>query len=350
MAGVGDDSVLIGNGGVTDDEIQQLDPTPIDPPEPEGDDHDEGEGHEAEGEERQTTVDEELDAASNDAEREKIRARRRQERADKRQRAKDKSAAQERRISDLTAQNKGLEGRLLAIEKTQHSTTVAQLSVAEEQADTAIEQLMAAKVNATNAKDGPAMLEAERRIDAIKAHKKTLSDAKEKLERQVPQAPKQQPPASLVEQATKFRRENPWFVDTNQPNTNQDSRLVSAVDNQLLAEGWDPATPAYWEELRTRAGKYLPDRFKKGAQGGAQSAQGSDNPAMGSGSGAPTKRSPVAGGGGGGATGARTGVVQSKLSEARVQAIKDVGKWDDPVLRKKAIEAYQKYDRENARN
>jgi hypothetical protein len=57
----------------------------------------------------------------------------------------------------------------------------------------------------------------------------------------------------------------------------------------------------------------------------------------------------VAGGGAGGASGASTGGRQTQLSAARVQAIKDVGKWDDVVLRNKAIKAYQDYDKANNR-
>lgn len=348
MAGVGEDTVLIGNGTPSEDEIHQLaPPAPIDPPEGSEEGH-EGEEHENEGDdERRTTEDTELDAASTEVEREKIRARRRQERLDKRQRAKDKAAAQERRIADLSTQNKTLESRILSIEQANHGTVLAQLNVAAEQADQAVEQLLVAKTNASIAKDAPAVIEAERRIRAIETHKKTLIDAKEKMERQAPATPRQQPPPGLVEQAMKFRKENPWYVDTNLPNSNQDSRLVSAVDNQLISEGWDPATPAFWEELKSRAGKYLPERFKKGAQGGAQGAGTPDNPSQGSGSGAP-RRSPVAGGAGG-ASSASTGGRQTQLSAQRVQAIKDVGKWDDPLLRAKAIKAYQDYDKANPR-
>jgi hypothetical protein len=38
------------------------------------------------------------------------------------------------------------------------------------------------------------------------------------------------------------------------------------------------------------------------------------------------------------------------LSRERVQAIKDAGKWDDPIARSKAIKAYAAYDKQNRNN
>lgn len=343
MAGVGDDTVLIGYGGITSDEISQLaPPEPVEKNELE-DNHEDlpDDGRE---DERRTAVDEELDAASNDAEREKIRARRKQERIDKRKRLKDRSEAQERRVADLQATNKRLEERLLNIEKQNHSTTMAQLNVAVEQTDQALEQLRIAEVNATNAKDGPAMLEAKKRIEAIMVHKQTLIDAKSKVEKQVPAAPRESAPQEVIEQATAFRRKHPWFVDKNK---DLDSQILSNIDNAMLKEGWDPRSPSYWTELETRGAKYLPDRFKKASEGGDGGGGAPDNQGQGSGSGA-TRRSTTVGGGSGGATRSVGGGRQAELSAGRVQALKDANKWDDPVLRAKGIKAYQDYDKEHA--
>jgi hypothetical protein len=44
----------------------------------------------------------------------------------------------------------------------------------------------------------------------------------------------------------------------------RDSRRVLMLDNEIANEGFDPATPEYWEELETRMREVLPKKFEDG--------------------------------------------------------------------------------------
>lgn len=86
---------------------------------------------------------------------------------------------------------------------------------------------------------------------------------------QQPQVQQQRPvPLRPVAQAykTQFMEQHSWFKPGG---ADLDSRVLTNIDNDITAEGYDPATPAYWDELSDRAGKYLPHRFNgDGAQDG----------------------------------------------------------------------------------
>lgn len=361
------DHVMVGDGGITEDDIRLLStPVPDDqgktpntpaagnegepvqrqeiaPVEkPEGDPVDD---HEVEDDdERSTTVDEELDAAQNESEREAIRARRRQERQTKRQRAKERQDMMARQIKDLKAQNNKLSKQVEAIVQVNHSGQIAQLQSAEAQADGVINQLEAAKAAAVTANDGLRAVEADRKIREVMDYKTRLVAAREQAEVQAKKPQQQHLDPDMISHADNFRKENPWFKGVGAPD--EHSKIIAALDNQLFSEGWDPATPEYWKELRTRGAKYLPDRFNKG---GAQPQGGSYNATQGTGSQGSSRnnRSPVVGGNSGASASQPGGSRTTQLSAGRVQAIRDAGKWDNVTERNKMIRAYQQYDKEH---
>ena len=119
-------------------------------------------------------------------------------------------------------------------------------------------------------------------------------------------------------------RKNKWY-DPQARDT--DSRIAKVIDQDLAAEGWDPADPEYWEELDNRLSARLPHRYA--AKTGKE----------------PKRPGPTAS--------ARTANPSGKsantitLSRDRVQAIKDAGAWDDPVRRNKMIKAYANFDKQN---
>lgn len=118
---------------------------------------------------------------------------------------------------------------------------------------------------------------------------------------------------------------NSWY-DPNGKNT--DSKIAIKIDEELVEEGWDPTSEEYWEELDTRLSQYLPHQYKNQQTGGNAKAR---------------PRSPVTGSGRESAPAARPG--EYRLSPDRVKAIKEAGKWDNPVERQKMIRRYAEYDR-----
>lgn len=339
------------DASASDLEVQELDKV-LNPEQPKQDlvdeEHDDGDlldGDPSGEEERTGRVDQELEDAPDEAAREVIRAKRRLERQNKKQRARDKIQTLERRLADEKQQRINVEARLQNLERTNLSGQMAQLNQAEVQAEQTESQLTAAIAEASAKNDGATVAEATRRLVQLQSFKTQITAAKTNLEQQASKPPQRHLDPNMVAHADAFRKRNSWYKGTNA--TDEHSRIVSAVDATMFNEGWDPSTEAYWEELEARASKYIPERFNKG---GAPTNRGSYNSGDGKGSGAGTRRSPVAGAGGSSGSSQPGGVRTFQLSEARVRAMKDSGAWDDPVRKAKLIKDYAAYDKEHPKS
>jgi hypothetical protein len=140
--------------------------------------------------------------------------------------------------------------------------------------------------------------------------------------------------------AKEFIQDNPWY---DMQGKDEDSAIVLAIDGALMREGFKPDSEEYWDELRDRAARRLPERFKQterrndhGEERAAreeprQQRQTRGGPTIGSG----REHAP---------TSTRTEVY---VSPERKQALIDAGVWDDPVLRQKYVKRYAEYDRNN---
>ena len=119
-------------------------------------------------------------------------------------------------------------------------------------------------------------------------------------------------------------KKNTWY-DPQARDT--DSRIAKVVDQELAADGWDPADPEYWDELDNRLTARLPHRYSAKTGNSAKRVS-------------PTASSRVAN-----SSGKTNNTIT--LSRERVQAIKEAGTWDDPVRRSKMIKAYAEFDKQN---
>jgi hypothetical protein len=261
-----------------------------------------------------------------DEEREAIREARREERKLKKELKKQRDLSAKNKISMLERHNEELARRLAAVENTAASYQFAQVDKAIEDEATRVEYAKMKLVQAAQANDGAAQVEyleqlqdAKTKLAQIQAYKKQqLEEAKR---------PKQNVPNEISNEvqknATKWLKGNKWY-DPQARDT--DSKIAKVIDQDLAAEGWDPAEPEYWEELDNRLSARLPHRYS--AKGNSVKRAN------------PTASSRTANPSGNSAT-------TITLSRERVQAIKDAGKWDDPAARSKAIKAYAEYDRQN---
>ena len=280
--------------------------------------HEEG-GEDHQEEEATAKVDSELDEAADDTERDEIRARRKAERKSRAQKHRDKIEAMERNLAALTAQNHELQQKMGSIQDSNVGSQLAQVDAAINQANQAAEHFKNIIAQAGARNDGRAMAEATEYMIASRERAKELTAFKQNATRAI-NAPKPLNPA-LISKSQQFLGKNTWYGG---PTSNDpDSKVLTALDNSLTAEGWDATSDAYWTELENRAKKYLPHRTAA----------------------APvrTPRNPVAGGNTSGATGERTGTFQ--LSPDRVAAIKSAGMWDDIATRNKMIKSYRDFDK-----
>jgi hypothetical protein len=260
--------------------------------------------------------------------REKIREARREERKLKKELVKQREVSAKHKITALERRNEELAKRLAAVENTAASYQFAQIDKAVEDEATRVEYAKMKMVQAAQAGDINAQMEY---LDQLTDAKQRLNEAQhyKKQQLEAAKSPKQNVPnpvsTEVQQNATGWLKRNSWF-DPQARDT--DSRIAKVVDQELVADGWDPSDPEYWDELDNRLSARLPHRY---------TAKGGNNQRRSAG---PTASSRVAN-----TASSKPGTIT--LSRERVNAIKDAGAWDDVTKRNKMIRAYAQYDREN---
>lgn len=257
-------------------------------------------------------------------EREAIRERRRKEKLERKQRRDEAIKRDKLEMDFLRKRNDDLERRLTAQEQRAHQGDLNALD--QQMAQAAKEAEMAEKViaKAVAAGNGDDVTQAMRYRDQALARIQQLQAKKQSA--QAPQAAPKIDDRTL-QHAQEFMRENPWY---DLQGRNEDSKIVIAIDQTLMGEGFDPTSPDYWSELRKRAARRLPERFGQVKEAREPRAP-RGGPAVGSGK----EHAP---------TSTRKEVY---ISPERKQALIEAGVWDDPVLRMKYVKRYAEYDRNN---
>lgn len=256
-----------------------------------------------------------------DHEREAIRERRRLEKVERRERREKAIIRDKTELEFLRKRNEDLERRITGVEQHTFQTSLSQLDAniaqARREADMA-ERVIAKAVEAGNGSD---VTQAMRYRDQAFQRIQQLSTVKQ-------QASPPKPTATLDERtahyAREFLKENTWY---DQSGKSEESAIVLAIDQNLAREGFRSDTEEYWQELRTRAARRLPERFKPVS--GERTPRG--GPAVGSGK----EHAPAS---------TRQEIM---VSPDRKQAMIDAGVWDDPTLRARYIKRYAEYDRQH---
>lgn len=264
------------------------------------------------------------DDSEAEKEREAIRERRRQEKQERKVRRDEAIKRDKIELDFLRKRNDDLERRLTAQEQKSHQLDLNGLDAQLKQA--AYEAEMAEKViaKAVEAGNGDDVAQAMRYRDQAIQRAQQLQWQKQQAAQRP--APQQAPIDDVtMSYAKEFMDENPWY-DTQ--GRNEESAIVLAIDQALSKDGFDPRTEDYWVELRRRASKRLPEKFRQ-AKGESREARG--GPAVGSG----REHAPAS---------TRKEIY---ISPERKQALIEAGVWDDPVLRLKYVKRYAEYDRQN---
>ncbi len=264
-----------------------------------------------------------------DAEREAIRERRRLEKLDRKER-RDKAISRDKLELDfLRKRNDDLERRLTGVEQRTQQTD---LNTLDTQLRASINEVdMAEKVisKAIAAGNGDDVTQALRFRDQAMARANQLNLLKQQASQPAPQrAPEVD--NMTMHYAQEFMKENPWY---DVQGRDEDSAIVLAVDQALVKDGFNPQTEEYWAELRKRAARRMPDKFKNPAapRENGEKREPRGGPAVGSG----REHAPS------------TTRREVYISPERKQALIDAGVWEDPVLRMKYVKRYAEYDRAN---
>jgi len=253
----------------------------------------------------------------------------RDQRTKRRQLQKQAKERSQRELQLLREQNADLMRRMHAIEGNTLSQNAAAIDSRMNEAFNEVRQAEIIIAKAVEAGNGEDVAVAMRLRDEAKLRAEQLQNAKQRVEQVAQQAQQPQSDPRVVDYARQWIDANPWY----DPNgRDEDSMVTKAVDNALAAEGWNPASADYWQELTRRVSSRI-----SSDDDGAPAAR---NQA------APRRKAPPTG------TTREHAPVSTKnevvVTAERKQAMIDAGVWDDPVARTRYLKAYQTYDRENA--
>jgi hypothetical protein len=275
--------------------------------------------------------DERVASSNEDDERDAIRERRRVEKQDRKQRREEAIKRDKLELDFLRKRNDDLERRVSVQEQRTYSLDLsafdAAMAKAANEADMA-ERVIAKAVAAGNGDD---VTQAMRYRDQAFARIQQLNFQKQQVAQQRPQP--QQIDDMTLRYAQEFIKENPWY---DAQGRDEDSAIVIAIDQSLAKDGFDPRSSDYWDELRKRAARRLPDKF--GSEGkSSRRAEDKSEPRR------EPRGGPVVGSGREHApTSTRKEIY---ISPERKQALIEAGVWDDPMLRSRYVKRYAEYDR-----
>ncbi len=277
-------------------------------------------------EEEEARLGESEEESEDDEDRQK-KTRRKEERKTRRQRqkkAKERTAVE---VEFLRKRNEDLERRFSEVESRVGHTQASTIShnIAQVKRDIRLADDVMAK--AVEDHKGQAMVEAQGIRDNLRDKLHELTYAHKQLSTPA-QPQREEVDPRITSQARKFVESHPWW-DPN--NGDEDSRIVTAIDNSLTGEGYNPTSQDYWDELADRVERRLPHHFeseelepksKRKKQGGPSFRTGGRE--------RPLKKNEI------------------YISPERKEALMEVGAWDDPVLRQKYLKNYAKYDKEHS--
>lgn len=278
-----------------------------------------------------TNKEENADADDNheDDDAEAKREARRKERKERRQRQRDREEQSRRELAAEREARRMLEDRLAAIERRNASGELAQLDNAITQTQQAYNHFKEQIRLGQEQSNGQMVAEATEKMMLAGQRMQQLGNIKSAYQQ------RQSAPPPLDERVRsnvqRFQSRHTWY---RADSSDSDSAILRTLDNAVAAEGYNPATEAYWKELENRIKKYLPHRIKSGKV----TTTGDDEITE------PKPRSVVTGSGRENQTG-KKGVY--KLSAERVKALKEAGVWEDPEKRSDAIKRYREYDKAN---
>ena len=296
-------------------------------------DNDQADDNDDDGDDDRSIRNDEEDDDSDDQEdeREAIRERRRLEKQERKQRRDEAIKRDKLELDFLRKRNDDLERRISGVELRTHQADLSQYDSAIAQAANEIEMAEKVIAKAVANGNGDDVTKALRYRDEAAARIQQLQFQKQQTAQQRPAQPGLDD--RVMYHAQEFMRENPWY---DAQGRDEDSAIVLAIDQALAKDGYDPTSEDYWDELRARAGRRLPERFGEAKAPRKERAAREERtprggPAVGSG----REHAPAS---------TRKGVY---VSPERKAALIEAGVWDDPVLRAKYVKRYAEYDKLN---
>ena len=228
-------------------------------------------------------------------------------------------AEKDERLALLQRQNQELMERLSVIEHRTHANDIAQIDKAMQDGELRVRYAKMKLAEAVQAQDGQAAAQANEMLLDERQKLQSLKNFKQRAVQ--PQQKSSIPDAGTQRQIAAWMERNSWFDPERK---DMDSKIAKQIDEQLHAEGWNPATSDYWDEMDNRLRRYLPHRYNDVHEESSSRRK---------------PRSPVTSSGRENASSAG-GRQSFELTTEQVRAMKDAGFWDDPKKRLSMIKRY----------
>ena len=266
---------------------------------------------------------------------EELRAAKRNRRRAKKDLVRKTNQEKDVRLQALQRENEEFKRRLSQLERNTKAEHVVRIDKNIEDAQTRLEYAKMKIAEATQNQDGQGMVDAQLLLqnasDEVRQLKQMRNQADQELKR--PQQNNAQDPA-IARRANEWVRRNSWYDSSLR---DPDSKVAKKMDELMVAQGWNPTDPDYWDELDSRLQKELPHRYNDRNDDEKRNVRRPRN---------------VVGSAGREASASYGGSNRSQfvLSPERVKAMKDAGAWDNPERKAKMIKQFMAYDRANRNN
>lgn len=262
--------------------------------------------------------------------------RRRVENKSRRSRQKEARERDQKELRFLRTRNETVEKQLNELSQRQTQTETSQIDGRISQLDNAIRSADDVYAKAISAGEGEDAAEARRIGDTLKEQRTGLKSYKE----QMSAAPAEEgPDPMLVENVREWHGRNKWFDFGRR---DEDSAIAGAIDDMMVRDGWDPKRSEYYDELDKRVARRLPHLHEGSKDGdGQEDSQDKEHQEE------EVKKT----GGPRFRVGGRERSLKSNevhISKDRREAMEEAGVWEDPIVRKKYLANYAKWDREHA--
>lgn len=298
-----------------DEEFEIIEGTPPeDDDKPEADDSDDDDEEDARLAESDEDHDDEISSQSR---------KRRLKRREVQKRARDNAA---RELDFLRHQNAEITRRLQAVEGHAISSNEQGIDARLQQTLNDIRQAEHIIARATEAGNGEDAMAAMRIREQAMEEARQLQYNKQQVAQVREQVNQPRPDPRVQSYASEWMQANPWYSPQGR---DDDSAVVNAIDASMTAQGYDPTSRGYWEELTNRVAARVSDD-----DGGAQTSSRRRAPPQGS----TREYAP---------TSTRKEIY---VTPERKAAMIEAGVWEDPVARTRMLKAYQAYDKNGSAN
>jgi hypothetical protein len=273
--------------------------------------------------------DEDDDHPDDDAE---LRSAKRSRRRAKKDLIRKTNQEKDMQLQSLKRENEEFKRRLSQLERNTKAEQLTRIDKNLEDAQVRLEYAKMKLAEATSNNDGHAMVEAQTLWQNAQEEMRNLTAVRTRADAELKQPQQVDVPDPTVQRlAARWMKKNSWY---NPQANDADSRIAKKMDELLSAQGLDPTSQEYWDELDSRLQRELPHRYNDSNDDESRDVRRPRN---------------VVGSSGREASAAYGGSNRSQfvLSPERVKAMKDAGAWDNPERKAKMIQHFIAFDRAN---